>query len=241
MIHQMAMETTTIFKIIQSELMKNEHYEIVTPDDTQYFDPPLDFIWYDDEKQFTTKILKYDDDVSEIVNHLFGGLSLIDKEHDKHFKKSFVNRFVNRQINRQTIESFKMELVATFLSHEDFINTVYEDIEKYIQQTNTTKQETNQINKQLNDGTSTTDNRQAFADLPQSSTNLDVDNTIMDHATDNTISRNKQTDKQETEGETSGKNESENKTYQLDELLKSNGLLEQVYDIFDRKCFLQVW
>src|SRR5699024_5058452 len=63
----------------------------------------------------------------------------------------------------------------------------------------------------------------------------------MDHATDNTISRNKQKNKQETEGETSGKTESENKTYQLDELLKSNGLLEQVYDIFDRKCFLQVW
>src|SRR5699024_10463562 len=144
-------------------------------------------------------------------------------------------RFVNRQINRQTVEAFKMELLSTFISNETFIKTLYEDLEKYIEQTNTTNGETNQINKQLNDGTSTTDNRQTFADLHQSSTNLDVDNTIMDHETDKTISKNKQETKQETEGETSGKNESENKTYQLDELLKSNGLLEQVYDIFDRK------
>src|SRR5699024_7288387 len=125
-------------------------------------------------------------------------------------------RFVNRQINRQTVEAFKMELLSTFISNETFINTLYEDLEKYIEQTNTTNGENNQINQQLNDGSTTTDNRQAFADLPQSRTNLDVDNTIRDHATDNTISRNKQETKQETEGETSGKNESENKTYQLD-------------------------
>src|SRR5699024_9199472 len=130
---------------------------------------------------------------------------------------------------------------STFISNETFINTLYEDLEKYIEQTNTTNGETNQINKQINDGTSTTDNRQAFADLHQSSTNYDDNNTVMYHATDNTITRNKQKNKKETEGETSGKTESENKTYQLDELLKSNGLLEQVYDIFDRKCFLQVW
>src|SRR5699024_8141846 len=147
----------------------------------------------------------------------------------------------NRQINRQTVEAVKMELLSTLISNETFINTLYDDLDKYIEQTNTTNGETNQINKELNDRSTTTDNRQACADLPQSSTNLDVDNTVMDHATDNTISRNKQKNKQETEGETSGKTESENKTYQLDELLKSNGLLEQVYDIFDRKCFLQVW
>src|SRR5699024_530136 len=149
--------------------------------------------------------------------------------------------FVNRQINRQTVEAFKMELLSTFISNETFINTLYEDLEKYIEQTNTTNGETNQINKQLNDGSTTTDNRQAFADLPQSRTKLDDDNTVMYHAMDNTISINKQKNKQETEEEKSGKTKSENKTYKLDELLKSNGLLEQVYDIFDRKCFLQVW
>src|SRR5699024_175941 len=196
---------------------------------------------YDENYQVTEKILRYDEDVSDIIDYIFSGVSLNKEEHDKHFKKGFLSRFVNRQINRQTVEAFKMELLSTFISNETFINTLYEDLEKYIQQTNTTIWQTNQINRQLNDSSSTTDHRQAFADLPQSSTKLYADNTVMDHATDNTISRNKQKNKQETEGETSGKTESENKTYQLDELLKSNGLLEQVYDIFDRKCFLQVW
>src|SRR5699024_12111610 len=104
----------------------------------------------------------------------------------------------NRQINRQTVEAFKMELLSTFISNETFINTLYEDLEKYIEQTNTTNGENNQINKQLNDGSTTTDNRQALADLTQTSNNLDVDNTVMDHATDNTISRTKQKNKQET-------------------------------------------
>src|SRR5699024_3385231 len=187
------------------------------------------------------KILRYDEDVSDIIDYIFSGVSLNKEEHDKHFKKGFLSRFVNRQINRQTGEAFKMELLSTFISNETFINTLYEDLEKYIKQTNTTNGATNHSNKQLNDASTTRDKRRAFADLPQSSTNLDVENTVMDHATDNKVSRNKPKNKQETEGETSGKTESENKTYQLDELLKSNGLLEQVYDIFDRKCFLQVW
>ena len=228
----MSMTTTTIFNIIRSELIKKGNKEIVKDGE---------LIFFDEDYQFTKKILTLDNEVMDIVNDLFSDLTLKNEEYDNHFKQGFLYRFVNRQINRQTIEAFKMELLSVFLTNETFINTVYEDMEKYIEQTTTSKQSNEQKNKQLNDGSTTTDNRQAFADLPQSSTNLDVDNTVMDHATDNTISRNKQKNKQETKGETSGKTESENKTYQLDELLKSNGLLEQVYDIFDRKCFLQVW
>ena len=227
------MVTTTLYKYIQSELIKHGNSEIVKPDDDKYFDPPLDFVWFDKDVQFTTKILKYDEDVAEIVDDLFAGLSLQNEEHDHHFKKGFINRFIDRQINRQTIEAFQMQLVATFLSHEDYVNTVYEDMEKFITQTNTSKQK----NKQLTDGGSTTDNRSAFADLPQSSTNLDVDNTTMDHATDNTISRNKEKNNQEVDGETSG----ENKNYNFDELVKAGGILEQLYNEFDRKCFLQIW
>src|SRR5699024_9823608 len=126
------------------------------------------------------------------IDYIFSGVSLNKEEHDKHFKKGFLSRFVNRQINRQTVEAFKMELLSTFISNETFINTLYEDLEKYIEQTNTTNAETNKIKKQLNDDTSTTDNHQPFADLTQTSKNLDVDNTVMDHAPDNTISRNKQ-------------------------------------------------
>jgi len=229
----MTMTTTTLFKVIQSELIKSGVNEIVKPDESKYFKPDLDFLWFNDDVQFTTKILKFDEDVSKIVDNLFSGLSLKNKEHDHHFKKSFINRFVNRQINRQTVEAFKMELVSTFLNHEEYLNSIYENMEKYITQTSVN----NQKNKQLTDDISTSDNRSAFADLPQSSTNLDVDNTVLNYASDNTISRNRQKNKQETDGEVTG----ENKKFQIDELVKAGSLLNNLFDEFDRKCFLQIW
>ena len=120
-----------------------------------------------------------------------------------------------------------------FLTNQDFINRVYQDLEKYVSGTS----QTNQQNQQLNDGTTTSDNRQAFADLPQNQINIDVDNTEMTSASDNTISRNKQTNQQQTDGTTT----TESKSFQLDQLVKSSTIMEQIFSIFDEKCFLQVW
>ncbi|MDN6630709.1 MAG: hypothetical protein L0K90_05535, partial [Staphylococcus equorum] len=122
-----------------------------------------------------------------------------------------------------------------------YINRLYTDLDKYVEQTTKGNQTNNQQNTQLNDGKTTTDNRSAFADLPQSSTNLNVDDDVMKHATDNTISKNKQTNQQTNENNTKGNTTNDNKTYQLDELFKSSGLLEQIFDTFDVKCFLQIW
>jgi len=229
----MTMVTTTLFKYVQSELIKDGNNEIVEHDESGYFDPPLNFLWFDDEKQFINKIIRYDEDVEKIVNDLFAGLSLDNEVYDKHFKRTFINRFGIRQINRQTIESFKMELVSTFMIHQDYINRMYEDMDLFITQSGKTEQQ----NTQLNDGSTITDSRSAFADLPQSHVNLDVDDTNMSSATDNTISRNKQKNNSTTDGETV----TDYKSYDLDQLFKSSGVLEQVLNEFDRKCFLQVW
>src|SRR5699024_4885812 len=145
-----------------------------------------------------------------------------------HFKKTFLYRFINRQINRQTIESFKLEMLSTFLMNQDYINRVYSDLDEYITQKQTNESENEQTNKQVNDGSSTTDNRSAFADLPQSTANLDVNNTTMQYPSDNTISRSKQTNQQETDGSTTNESNSENRSYSLDELFKSNGVLENI-------------
>lgn len=219
------MVTTTLYKYIQSELQKKGHDEFI--------DDEGNLVLFDNEHQFTTKILKFDDDVKNIVDDLFSGATLNNEETDHYFKKGFLMRFINRQINRQTIESFKMELLATFISNEDFINRLFKDIDLYVTGTSENKQK----NKQVNDGTTTTDNRSAFIDQPQSSVNLDLDKTKTDYATDNTISRNKQNNKQETDGQTTG----ESKSYQLDELFKINGLMDQIFDVFDKRCFLQIW
>lgn len=219
------MKTTTLFKIIQSELLKKGLNEFVDEDGN--------LIFFESEYQFTSKILSYDEDIKKIMNDLFSNHQLDEQVFDDQFKKMFLYRFINRQINRQTVESFKMQLLYTFLNHQDFLNRLAKDLDQYL--TNATEQE--QINQQLTDGTTTNDNRQAFASLPQTNVNIDVNDTNMKSADDNTISRNKQKNNQQTDGTTKGTS----KAFQLDQLLKSNGLLDTIFDDFDRKCFLQFW
>ena len=219
------MKTTTLFKLIQSELIKEGFNEFVDEDGN--------LIFFDSEHQFTSKILSYDEDIKNIVNDLFSNHQLDEQVFDEQFKKMFLYRFINRQINRQTLESFKMQLLYTFLNHQDFLNRLAKDLDQYL--TNATEQE--QINQQLTDGTTTNDNRQAFASLPQTNVNIDVNDTNIKSADDNTISRNKQKNNQQTDGTTKGTS----KAYQLDQLLKTNGLLDTILDDFDRKCFLQFW
>ena len=132
----MAMTTTTLFKIIQSELIKLGRNEFEGKEkQTSVFDFGT-FDFYKDELQFTNKLFKYDDDIKLIVNWLFNNFSLDDKQHDEHFKKMFIFKFLNRQIQKQTIESFKYDLSYVFLSKQDYINRIYKDADKYIHRLN---------------------------------------------------------------------------------------------------------
>ena len=211
------MVTLTLYDIIQSELIKKGFNEFVNSDG--------ELVFFDEEYQFIQKILSYDEDVQEIVDRLFHGVSLTVREHDEHFKRTFIYRFINRQINRQTIESFKLELMYNFLANEQFLNSIYSDMEKYL--TNT------QTNEQESTGSNLNDSRSAYAELPQNSVQLDVNDTVMQSANENTISRSKQSNEQGSSGVV--------KNYRLDELFKTNGILEEVFNGFDQKCFLQVW
>ena len=225
--------TTRLFNIIQSELIKKGLNEFVNDKG--------ELVLFERENQFTRKILMFDVDVKEVVDNLMQGVYLNNAIHDENFKKAFIYRFLNRQINRQTVESFQFELLATFLSKQDYINTIYEDIEKYITQENSSNQENNQINKQISENTNVSDNRSAYANLPQSNLNLDFNNSIIETADDNTVSRNKQTSNQVNDTNVEGSNITQSKQYQLDELLKASGLITNILDEFDKKCFMQIF
>lgn len=227
------MITTTLYNVIRSELIKEGFDEFVDKDGK--------LVIFEEESQFMTKILTYDDDVKKIVNKLFTDLSLDNSVNDEHFKKTFLMRFLNRQINFQVIDMFKVKLVSTFMINQNYINTVYNDLDKYIHQSQINENTNKQTNEQKTDGLTTADNRQAYAELPQNNVQLDVDNTIMESANDNTISRNKQINQQENTGETLTESKTENNSYQLNELLKSSQIMENIFNEFDRKCFLQVW
>ena len=292
------MTTTTLYKYVESELFKKGH-------DKEIVDSQGNLVFFDDDFQVMTKIMTYDDDVTYIIDELFKNVGLNESIHDYHFKKAFFYRFVNRQINRQTIESFRFELISTFLTYQDHINKVYEDLEKYIQgvsesktltdthsddsseqnsKSNTTQNDTQENENKTNDtseqknnqnttGNTTTDNRNAQSSLPQSNIQLDVNNTIMTTADSNDISRNKQTNNQDSTnntnsksnsnstGRTSGNSVSENignnthkgqsnshldsqtmnKTYKLDDLLKTTNVLDDIFNIFDKRLFMQFW
>lgn len=265
--------TVTLYEYIRAELIQEGFNEFV---DTQG-----NLIFFEDDAQFITKMFSYDADISKIVNKLFHGMGLDESAFDTHFKKGFLYRFANRKINRQTIEAFKLQLLATFMANKTYINHVYADLNKFLAQTaesegksqninketskqsaaQTSKQTNNQTSNQTGDGSTTVDNREASARLPQNNVQLDVASTVMNAADDNRISRNKQlnqnstrdvssgeTDSKsdslssgETFGTANGENETVSTSYRLDELFKTNGLEERIYNEFDRNCFMQVW
>lgn len=292
------MTTTTLYKYVESELFKMSH-------DQEIVDSQGNLVFFDDDFQVMTKIMTYDDDVTYIIDELFKNVELNELVHDFHFKKAFFYRFVNRQINRQTIESFRFELISTFLTYQEHINKVYEDLEKYIQgvsesktisdthsddsseqnsKSNSTQKDTQENENKTNDtseqknnqnttGHTTTDNRNAQSSLPQSNVQLDVNNTIMKTADSNDISRNKQSNTQDSTNNTNSKSNSNstgkstgnsasenignnthkgesnshlesetiNKMYKLDDLLKTTNVLDDIFNIFDKKLFMQFW
>ena len=214
------MTTATLYNVIHSELIKSGFNEVV--------DYNGKLVYFDDNNQFMTKMLKYDDDVAEIVDTLFLNQSLKNPVHDQHFKQSFMTRFLNRQINAQTIDSFKMLLISTFKTYESHLNTVYDELDKFIKQesiseresnsaaSDTSNSQSNQNNTQETQSETTTNNtsdtRSAQAELPQNNVQIDLNDTTMNSADRTDMNRTKQdnlsTGKDNTSGNTSSQTES---------------------------------
>lgn len=247
------MTTTTLFKIIQSELIKLGRNEFEGKEkQTSVFDFGT-FDFFKDDMQFTGKLFKYDDDIKLIVNWLFSDMSLEEKEYDEHFKKMFVFKFLNRQISKQTVERFKYDVGYMFMTRQDYLNRIYRDGEKYINRLNEnvsnskSKGKSNTQSDNKNDGKSETTDRGADSDLPNSTLSFNLDNDIFDNPSSANARKNKTTNsntatsKQTSDNENEDNNESHSNTYTLDDLIKSSYLLDDVLKEFDKKCFLQIW
>lgn len=124
----MARYTTTLNEYINSELEKTGQNEFIDKDGH--------LVFFDEEFQFIQKILKYDDDVHDIVtNKIFKGYKLSNDSVDKYFKKAFITRFLDREIGRQTIEAFSSQLLYVTLTHQEYIETVFgSEYHKYFEQ-----------------------------------------------------------------------------------------------------------
>lgn len=171
-------------------------------------------------------------------------------------------------------------------NHSDTTNETHSDHVKENHSDTTNETHSDTSNTKTN---STDDNRSANATLPQSEVNINVDNTTLNYADENTISRNKNTSN--TDVDSSGKSENKNtgnrntdsngeseshssgnrnsdyngtvdglsdsernaqsdntsntqsltKTYLLDNLKAIYDMKDQLYNTYDKKCFLHIW
>lgn len=123
----MSRYTTTLMEILQSELQNRGHNEFVNKGHLSFNDSEFAFI---------QKILRFDDDVHNIVNRtFFKGFKFNDERIDRYFKEAFVTRFLDREINRQTVEAFASQVLYVTLTREDYIFTVFgSEMQKYLEQ-----------------------------------------------------------------------------------------------------------
>lgn len=211
----MSRTTTTLLEILISELHlqgKNEFYN----------NNQLTF--FDDKFAFMKKAMSYDDDVKKIVNEkFFVGVELA--THDDEFKRMFLNRFLNSEIICQTLDLFGSLCSYMLLENKRYLDSVYSNYDKFVTGEHTTT--TNATNSNFHK------NRNAYQELPQDEVNIDLNDDTFDYASTNGISLDK----------SQSDNQSDNlsKSYNVDNLLRLDSILDNVLTKFDRKCFLQVY
>lgn len=294
----MSKHTTTLNEYINGELMRMGKDEFINNGKLTIFDEEFQFIQkiikFDEDvyKIVNEKIfknLKFEDEK-------------VDKHFKKSFITRFLDREINRQTiesfasqvvyitltHEEYINTvFSTEFYKYLEQHVDFNNdyvgnTIENSTEhgetKQTQDSNTKDNYSDTSNTTHSDttngkGGSTDDNRSANATLPQSEVNINVDNTNLNYADENNISRNKNTNFNDTE--TSGKSETKSngnrnsdytgltdglsdsernaqsdntsntksltKSYLLDNLKTIYDMKEQIYNTYDKKCFLHIW
>lgn len=209
--------TTTLMDVIQSELINEGYNEFINDDRLTFFN---------DKYSFIKKVINYDDDVKKIVDRIiFNGVCLENPEHDKMFKKTFINRFLNRQIGQQTMEAFSSQLIYVILVNSEYINMIYNKLEDFVISSSSTTSG--------NKSSGTSDNRQLSTSLPQNQVNLNVENTQLEYGDNNNISRTKEVRQDDSDSKSINLN--------IENLVKSKGLLEVIFIEIDQKCFLQTW
>ena len=256
--------TTTLYKIVQSELyaLGHDHEIVDKAGNLVFFDN--DFQVMSKVMSYDNDI---ENIVDLLFNHMKLNNTVHDQHFKKTFFFRFINREINRQTVESfmfeltaTFLTIQDYISRIYTDMEKYILGYSETNDKNNQDSNdlktsNSKNNYSNISESTSTGNTTTDNRQARSDLPQNSVNLDVNNTVMRSANENDISRNKQNNAQNNKDEQTSVNETENKdqseshssgvsnsiskTYQLDQLFKTNNVLERIMNEFDKKCFMQ--
>ena len=185
---------------------------------------------------------EYDGDVEKLVtDKYFKGFTFDNEQTDHDFKKTFVNQFLDREIMFQTVEKFGSQVIRLTLQHERYIETAYEKYQELLTQEQWHEDERDTENNSKQDSTNTTDNRNLRSTLPQDEINMNVENSEMKYADENSIDKQKQKEN-ETGNETGNeKGQSKDNAYNVETLKSLQNIFKELFEIYDRYCFLHVW
>lgn len=290
--------TSTLMEIITSELQNSGHNEFVNNglltfnNDEYAFIQKVLYFDKDVQKIVTNKFFKgfsfKDEKVDKYFKESFV-TRFLEREIGRQTVEAFASQVLYVTLTREDYiyTTFSSEMYKFLEQHSETVsedrgkghentmeqgqtkqrqrNTSHDDYKDNVN--NTHSDETN------NSGNSTDDNRSANATLPQSEVNINVDNTNLNYADENNISRNKNThtdntssngkyntdsegtkegtfdglsngesdSKKNTQQENVSNHESLNKTYLIDNLAKIKNMREEIFNIYDKKCFLHIW
>lgn len=211
----MSRTTTTLLEILISELHLQGKNEFFNNNQLTFFD---------DKFAFMKKAMAYDDDVKKIVNEkFFMGVTL--DTHDDEFKRMFLNRFLNSEIICQTLDLFASLCSYMLIENKRYLDNVYANYDKFVTSDHTTT--TSATNSNLHK------NRNAYQELPQDEVNINLNDDTFTFASTNGISLDK--------SESDNSSDNLSKSYNVDNLLKLDSILDNVLTKFDKKCFLQVY
>lgn len=219
--------------LINSELQKKGNSEFVK-------DGKL--VFFDEDEQFIQKIMKYDEDVEKIVtDKFFKGFTFQNEQTDHDFKKTFVNQFLDREIMFQTVEKFASQVIRLTLQYEKYIENAYEKYQELLTQESLHEDQQDTESNTTQDSTNTTDNRNLRSTLPQDEINMNIENTEMSYADENSI--DKQQQKGNETGNQTGKEQGNSKdnNYNVETLKSLQNIFKDIFEIYDRYCFLHVW
>lgn len=294
----MAKYTATLMEIIQSELQNMGHDEFINKGHLTFNDSEFAFIQkvlrYDEDVQKIVnrvffKGFRFNDErIDRYFKESFV-TRFIDREIGRQTVEAFASQVLYVTLTREDYiyTVFGQEMQKYMEQHTE---TISEDRGKGLENTTEqgqTKQRTqdkthedyrDDTNEKYQDTSheedvSRTDNRSAEATLPQSEVNLNVDNTVLDYADTNNISRDKSASTKDTEskgtkdvhsegdkdgtldsrvnGESDSKRNSQNetqanhegltKTYLVDNLEKIKNMRDEIFNIYDKQCFLHIW
>lgn len=262
--------TSTLMEIIQSELQNKGYNEFINKGHLSFNDSEFAFIQkvlrYDEDVQKIVnntifKGFKFNDErVDQYFKEAFI-TRFMDREINRQTVEAFASQVLYVTLTREDYiyTVFSSEMLKFVEQHTE---TLSED--RGMGQENSTEQGQSKERQQQKthddyEDNNTNDRRDANSTLPQSEVNINVDNTVLDYADTNNIGRDKghaegtkdgtldninngETDtKRNTQSENTSNHEALTKTYLIDNLEKIKNMRDEIFDIYDKKCFLHIW